>query len=426
VVSSGGVVSSNADAVLIQFQNLMSRFLDTQKQVMMTYLQNGSNAQLIQQAASVSDQGASSIPITTEPSLLAVPPPMTEQDPVSPSPQQSLQQEESALPVAVEAVLDQKWLTNILLTVVADRTGYPKEMLGFDLNLEADLGIDSIKRVEILGAFRRQLGVKKERQLSQSMEQFTGVKTLREIIAVAADLLSTETAPVPAPPAPAPHMNGNGSKPDPIVSVVPRFLLRAVERPLKKEAISTVSGCRLLITDDGGGIADSLGKMLTLAGAEIIIVAHGSGLKQTDDYRYEANLGDPLSVEAMIQEIRRSHGSIAGMVHLLSLRKRDSFNALAFDGWRDCVRVEVKSLSYLVKAAAVDLKAAGHSGSAFVIGATAMGNVFGTAGTAPVLSPHHGGIVGLVKVLALEWPDVLCKVIDLDLSDTAPALASES
>ena len=35
----------------------------------------------------------------------------------------------------------------ILLSVVAEKTGYPAEMLGLDMALDADLGIDSIKRV---------------------------------------------------------------------------------------------------------------------------------------------------------------------------------------------------------------------------------------------------------------------------------------
>ena len=41
-----------------------------------------------------------------------------------------------------------------LLETVRDRTGYPIETLGLDLDMEADLGIDSIKRVEILGKMR--------------------------------------------------------------------------------------------------------------------------------------------------------------------------------------------------------------------------------------------------------------------------------
>ncbi len=44
----------------------------------------------------------------------------------------------------------------LLLEVVADKTGYPTEMLELSMALEADLGIDSIKRVEILSAMMKQ------------------------------------------------------------------------------------------------------------------------------------------------------------------------------------------------------------------------------------------------------------------------------
>ena len=41
--------------------------------------------------------------------------------------------------------------------LVSDRTGYPADMLGLDADLEGDLGIDSIKRVEIAGTFTQSL-----------------------------------------------------------------------------------------------------------------------------------------------------------------------------------------------------------------------------------------------------------------------------
>src|SRR3712207_4280460 len=41
---------------------------------------------------------------------------------------------------------------SILLAVVAEKTGYPAEMLDLSMALDADLGVDSIKRVEILSA----------------------------------------------------------------------------------------------------------------------------------------------------------------------------------------------------------------------------------------------------------------------------------
>ncbi|HEV7854220.1 MAG TPA: beta-ketoacyl synthase N-terminal-like domain-containing protein, partial [Mycobacterium sp.] len=52
-------------------------------------------------------------------------------------------------PVTVPASVD---LHALMLAVVAEKTGYPAEMLNLDLDLEGDLGIDSIKRVEILAA----------------------------------------------------------------------------------------------------------------------------------------------------------------------------------------------------------------------------------------------------------------------------------
>jgi len=60
---------------------------------------------------------------------------------------------EQILPVAAPAPAGPSLesLTQSMLEVVSDKTGYPVEMLDLDMEIEADLGIDSIKRVEILG-----------------------------------------------------------------------------------------------------------------------------------------------------------------------------------------------------------------------------------------------------------------------------------
>src|SRR4029079_3347020 len=44
-----------------------------------------------------------------------------------------------------------------LLAIVSEKTGYPAEMLEPVMRLDADLGIDSIKRVEILSALQEKL-----------------------------------------------------------------------------------------------------------------------------------------------------------------------------------------------------------------------------------------------------------------------------
>ena len=48
-------------------------------------------------------------------------------------------------------------MAGTLLSVVAEKTGYPADMLGLDMALDADLGIDSIKRVEILSALQERV-----------------------------------------------------------------------------------------------------------------------------------------------------------------------------------------------------------------------------------------------------------------------------
>ena len=43
------------------------------------------------------------------------------------------------------------------MEIVADKTGYPADMLELDMRLDTDLGIDSIKRVEIFSAIQDRL-----------------------------------------------------------------------------------------------------------------------------------------------------------------------------------------------------------------------------------------------------------------------------
>ena len=62
--------------------------------------------------------------------------------------------------------------------MVSEKTGYPVEMLELGSDLEADLGINSIKRVEIMGALRAQIP-----DLPQAdPEAFAEVRTLGQII----------------------------------------------------------------------------------------------------------------------------------------------------------------------------------------------------------------------------------------------------
>ncbi|WP_418124492.1 SDR family NAD(P)-dependent oxidoreductase [Chryseobacterium sp. PTM-20240506] len=71
-------------------------------------------------------------------------------------------------------------LQNAILDIVSEKTGYPKEMLGLDLDLEADLSIDSIKRMEIIGDLKTKIGFGQDlEQADDIMEKLAAIKTLR-------------------------------------------------------------------------------------------------------------------------------------------------------------------------------------------------------------------------------------------------------
>jgi acyl carrier protein len=77
-------------------------------------------------------------------------------EPVAPAPQAfALIQEPVVEPIKEPLTsVDVLGLSEKLVQIVSDKTGYPVEMLELDMDMEADLGIDSIKRVEILGALQ--------------------------------------------------------------------------------------------------------------------------------------------------------------------------------------------------------------------------------------------------------------------------------
>ncbi|MDG5901370.1 acyltransferase domain-containing protein, partial [Shewanella xiamenensis] len=82
--------------------------------------------------------------------------------------------------VAASAALSNDEIERTMMAVVADKTGYPVEMLELSMDMEADLGIDSIKRVEILGTVQDELPNLPE----LSPEDLAECRTLGEIVAL--------------------------------------------------------------------------------------------------------------------------------------------------------------------------------------------------------------------------------------------------
>ncbi|MFY0525475.1 beta-ketoacyl synthase N-terminal-like domain-containing protein [Archangium gephyra] len=101
----------------------------------------------------------------------------------------------------------------VLLDIVVEKTGYPEDMLEMNLDLEADLGIDTVKQVDIFARTREHFGV--TRDPNRALRDFNTLQKVIEhileriITTGAASAAATAPAPAPvaarpAPAAPAP------------------------------------------------------------------------------------------------------------------------------------------------------------------------------------------------------------------------------
>ncbi|MAO55015.1 MAG: beta-ketoacyl synthase, partial [Rhodospirillaceae bacterium] len=118
--------------------------------------------------------------------------------PAMPAPPAATAPAPEPVPAAESAAVPAQDVQAVLLAVVSEKTGYPTEMLDMEMELEAGLGIDSIKQVEILSALRDQMPGLPELDPGQ----LASLKTLGQI----ADFIGpvAEAVPVTAPaPAPA-------------------------------------------------------------------------------------------------------------------------------------------------------------------------------------------------------------------------------
>ena len=82
--------------------------------------------------------------------------------------------------VAAPAEADE--LTTSLVRFVCEQTGYPEELVELDADLEADLGIDSIKKAQLLGEMRERYGFAVAGVKQLSLADFPTLRSIREFI----------------------------------------------------------------------------------------------------------------------------------------------------------------------------------------------------------------------------------------------------
>ncbi|WP_276875323.1 type I polyketide synthase [Chryseobacterium joostei] len=171
---------STAERMLQEYLNSMKLMIQAQRDVMLSFM--GQNPQV------------NPMPVYNTP--------MPASTPERTIPVQPVYQERTVA-VAASAVAVKpaptRDIKSLLLQVVSDKTGYPQEMLGMEMDLEADLSIDSIKRVEIIGTLRNELGTLSNGNANEDtvMEQLAGIKTLSGLVSWLTEFSGADTTTTP-------------------------------------------------------------------------------------------------------------------------------------------------------------------------------------------------------------------------------------
>lgn len=283
--------------------------------------------------------------------------------------------------VGPDSTLDRASIQKLLLDLVSDRTGYPADMLGLDKDIEADLGIDSIKRVEVLGKLRRSLPDALAPVLQSQMETLSRLKTLDSIIDRVVEL-AQEAGCLGKPPAAASH--------DPVGSL-PRFQMRPAPCPLGNRRVPLRGSC--LLTEDALGVATRMAQRLEDRGVPVIRIPADSLL-------------DSSTLNAAVADTREQ-GPIAAILHLAPLHFA---RAETLKEWRRQTHIGTVGLFRLLQQCADDLQ---NTEGARVLAVSGLGGQYGRAAS-EMSSTAGAGQTGLLKTLSQEWPNVSCRVVDCD------------
>jgi acyl transferase domain-containing protein/NAD(P)H-dependent flavin oxidoreductase YrpB (nitropropane dioxygenase family) len=405
--------NANGDFALLQFQQVMAKILDTQREVMLAYLHSSNGVRphldLVTDhdedtQKSVSDVFADASGLSASEPIVSVPSPL--------QPSQNAQ----------DLTVGERFLE-----IVSERTGYPIEVLVLDQKIEADLGIDSLKISEILAAFQQSCASEDRPLIRKSMEDLAKARTLRAMIGLLDQALNKKTEagsrPNRAQSSDTDEVPQPCSLPVECLSsdLVPRSRLAAVEalacdgRPLAEGSF--------LITDDEQGVAVVLAKELRQRGLRVSLVRFGRTFATDPTGSYVADLSEPDSVTQVVRQVRQRQRGLSGIIHLLPLKRGLDFDSMDSMSWQRRIDEEIKSLFLLASTAAADLKASAASGRAWLVSATEMGGGFGADLLPHAMVPSHGGLVGILKCLALEWPGVRCKAVDFEPGQVASSVA---
>ncbi|WP_405990161.1 SDR family oxidoreductase [Streptomyces sp. NBC_00986] len=357
----GAPVEANRDALISEFLRTSREMVAAQRDVLLTYF--GAAQGPVPQGTWVPAPAPAVVEALPQiPALPAA---------AAPMPQHPTAVVELAAPQAPETVTEADVL-RVVLEIISERTGYPVDMIEPDLDLEADLSIDSIKRAEIAGELAGRLGIGggmdvatlDDAELEDLAKARTAASVTGWLSARLTEPAAVEAAEPTAPDsAPAPQDEVTGSAPK-------RLQLRPVllahqDGDNPTDPASVLSGRRFVLYGDrDSGPAEAVAARLSSYGAETVIVAPEHQLTEAD-------------------------GKVDAVLYLAPLTASAPVLPDAFPVFQAALRRNPRQLLAVQGA---------DSGSA--------------------------GLHGLFRTVAREYPDTVARVVELE--DTAPDAVADA
>ena len=356
----GVPVEANRDALISEFLRTSREMVAAQRDVLMTYFG------AVQGTAPQGTWVPAPAPAAVEalPQTPALPTAVG-----TPATQQPLPQQELAPSPVPEAVTEADVL-RVVLEIISERTGYPVDMIEPDLDLEADLSIDSIKRAEIAGELAQRLGIGGGMDVASLDDaELEDLAKARTAASVTSWLSARLTGPAAETPADVPPVDS--APQDEVTGAAPKRLqLRPVllshqDGDNPADPASVLSGWRFVLYGDGdSGVSEAVTARLSSYGAHAVTVAPEHQLTDAD-------------------------GQVDGVLYLSPLTASAPVLPDAFPVFQAALRRNPRQL----------LAIQGTDGGS-------------------------AGLHGLFRTVAREYPDTTARVIEL--ADTAPAAVADA
>jgi acyl transferase domain-containing protein/NAD(P)-dependent dehydrogenase (short-subunit alcohol dehydrogenase family)/acyl carrier protein len=271
-----------------------------------------------------------------------------------------------------------------VLDIVAEKTGYPKDMLDLDLDLEADLGIDTVKQAEMFASVRAAFDIPREATL-----KLRDFPTLAHVIQFARarrpGLTGTpvQEEPLTAFPPPARTVAAILDAANQIPRRVPAPCLRPPLTICKPTGVTLGPGSRVAIKPDRRGVGEALTQRLQTLGVEVVHLNQET---------------DALAVSP-----------VQGVYWLPALDHEGNLGDMDLAAWQEALQLRVKSLYTTMRALYEQIAQPGT----FLVSATRLGGQHGYD-EAGAFAPLGGAVTGFTKTYKRERMDALVKAVDFE------------